>query len=186
VRSSEPTRLPRGAEVSAHAMVVHLVEKNADGRVPGVGLQFWGPMHEAKSWEQFVYDLKVKEKAGVPSARATDKVRRSSERFKLALEVELGGAQATTRDVSWTGMALRTDKPFPVGSRVQVKLRAGTKTVDIDVVVRRRIAEPAFAGLGVEFVDLSATAREALMALLASETVPDDAVFIDPDDPQLH
>src|SRR5688500_8909799 len=66
--------LPNGAaKVSAHGMVVRIVTRGEGGdanRVPGVGLQFWGPIDPAKAWDQFVYDLKMREKAGMPSARA--------------------------------------------------------------------------------------------------------------------
>ncbi len=179
--------LPDGASVSAHAMVVHVVEPNGHERVPGVGLQFWGPVGQAKSWEQFIYELKQRQRAGMPAARATDKVRRASERFKLQLDVELGGKRGTTRDLSETGMAIRTDSNLQIGMRVQCNLHAaGSETLAFDVVVRRRIVEPSFTGIGVEFADPSPEARARIVRLVRAHADEDDAIFIDPDDPGLH
>ena len=124
--------------------------------VPGAGIQFWGPIDQGKAWEAFVQEHRTRQKAGALSARATDKVRRTSERFKLTLEVVLGGRIAVTRDLSETGMAVRTDAPLPVGTRAQMQLRAtGHEPMVLDVIVRRVIAEPAFRGLGLEFVDVA-------------------------------
>ena len=52
--------LPGGEEVSGHAMVVHVVQPASGDGIPGVGVQFWGPVQEAKAWEKYVYDLKVR------------------------------------------------------------------------------------------------------------------------------
>ena len=179
--------LPDGKVVSAHAMVVHVVQKHDGANVPGVGVQFWGPIQEQKAWEQYVYDLKVKERAGVPSSRFTDKVRRSSERFKLSLDVVLDGRATRTRDISHTGMAIASELSVPVGMKIGMKVSApGYDTVAVDVVVRRQIDEPGFKGLGVEFIDLSPAARNALMSLLKANSEEDDAIFLDFDDPELH
>lgn len=182
--------LPNGGPVvSAHGMVVRVVTRGEGGeasRVPGVGLQFWGPLEQAKAWEQFIYELKQREKAGMPSARATDKVRRSSERFKLALDVELGGKLLVTRDLSETGMAIRSETNLPVGTRTTLSIRRQHESIMIDVIVRRRIDEPGFKGLGVEFVDVPPTARQSIVDIVRSRAPEEDAVFIDPDDPGLH
>lgn len=182
--------LPNGGPVvSAHGMVVRVVTKGEGGdasRVPGMGLQFWGPIDQAKPWEQFIHDLKQREKAGMPSARATDKVRRSSERFKLALDVELDGKPLVTRDVSETGMALQTSSNMPVGTRTTLQIRRQRESIVVDVIVRRRIDEPGFKGLGVEFVDVPPAARQSIVEIVRSRAPEEDAIFIDPDDPGLH
>lgn len=178
-----------GAKVSAHGMVVRVVTKAEGGeanRVPGVGLQFWGPIDQPKAWDQFIYDLKMREKAGMPNARATDKVRRSSERFKMALDVALGGETMTTRDLSETGMAIRTNSSLPVGTRTTLQIRRGRESIVVDVVVRRRIEEPSFTGLGVEYVDVPPSARQSIVDLVRSSAPDEDAIFIDPNDPGLH
>jgi hypothetical protein len=179
--------LPDGSNVSAHAMVVHVVEPNGHETVPGVGVQFWGPIGESKSWEQFIYDLKRREKAGMPAARATDKVRRASERFRLQLDVEIGGKRAVTRDVSETGMAIRTEMAIPEGTRLQANVHtSGGEAVSVEVIVKRRIVEQGFTGLGVEYVDTSADQKRALLDFIRANSRDEDAIFIDPDDPGLH
>ena len=182
--------LPNGAaKVSAHGMVVRVVTRGEGGessRVPGVGLQFWGPIDQAKAWDQFVYELKMREKAGMPSARATDKVRRSSERFKMALDVALGDEVMTTRDVSETGMAIVTNSTLPVGTRTTLQIRRNRESIIVDVVIRRRIQEPGFVGLGVEYVDVPPSTRQSIVELVRSSAPEEDAIFIDPSDPGLH
>jgi hypothetical protein len=179
--------MPGGELVSAHAMVVHVVPPGAGSSIPGVGVQFWGPVQEAKAWEKYVYELKIRERAGIASSRATDKVRRSSERFKLALEVIVDGRRLSTRDVSETGMAIRSESAMPVGTRAHMQVHAnGHPSMALDVIVRRRIEEPGFKGLGVEFVDVKPETREALLALLRPVANEEGAIFIDNDDPGLH
>jgi c-di-GMP-binding flagellar brake protein YcgR len=182
--------LPGNTIVSAHAMVVHVESRDPDGeKIPGFGLQFYGPMdrEQQKAWERFIYDLRSKERAGAASARFTDKVRRASERFKLALEVVLDGEQLVTRDVSLTGMAVRSEVMMPLGMRAKMQVKAqGQAPVTLDVVVRRHIVEPSFRGLGVEFVDATHEARAALVAFVKRHAPREDAVYIDPDDPGLH
>lgn len=179
--------LPTGQTVSAHAMVVHVVTPGDPSRVPGVGVQFWGPVGEAKAWEKFVYELKVRERAGVPSSRSTDRVRRASERFKLKLEVRVGGSTLSTRDISANGMAIRTDSAMPVGTRARLEVHAdGHASLAFDVIVRRRIDEPDFRGLGVEYVDMPEATRKALVTMLREQASEKDAIFVDFDDPELH
>jgi len=179
--------MPGGELVSAHAMVVHVVPPGSGDGIPGVGVQFWGPIQESKAWEKYVYELKIKERAGIASSRATDKVRRSSERFKLALEVIVDGRRLSTRDVSETGMAIRSESAMPVGTRAHMQVHAnGHPSLALDVIVRRRIEEAGFKGLGVEFVDVKPETKDALLALLRPVAVEDGAVFIDGDDPGLH
>ncbi len=88
-------QLPDGPIVSGHAMVVHVVAPaqvvDSENRVPGMGIQFWGPVDQGRAWEQFIHELKRKERLGILPAKASDKVRRISERFKLSLEVVLDG-----------------------------------------------------------------------------------------------
>jgi hypothetical protein len=162
--------------VSTHAMVIRTVAvSDPEGKVPGFGVQFWGPMDDPRTWEQFIYDLKHKELAGIPAARVTDKVRRSSERFQLSIEVKLDGKTAVTRDVSLTGMAVRTDLPMPIGTRARLDLAAANgDRLTLDVVVRRKIEEPGFRGLGVEFIDLPLESKVELVAFLEANTPDED------------
>jgi hypothetical protein len=174
--------LPDGAEVAGHAMVVHVVEVGPD-RVPGAGFQFWGPVTNAKAWDTFVHDLKSKQKAGFPQARATDKVRRSSERFKLQIDVILDGRTAKTRDLSYTGLAVATELAMPVGARARLQLLANAQEpVFVDVVVRRKIDEARFKGLGLEFVDVGEDARKAIVDFVRANAPDEEVVLVSPDD----
>jgi PilZ domain len=176
--------LPNGEVVGGHAMVVHVVPPQAADEVKGVGLQFWGTLDNGKPWEKFIHELKTQEKV-VAAPSVSDKIRRASERFKLSIDVVLDGKTLVTRDVSETGMAIRTDSEMQIGMRCQVRLRAAREAIDADVIVRRMIAERAFKGLGVEFVDMTTEARRALIAFLERHAPRDEAVFVEPGDPKL-
>ena len=180
--------LPEGGPpVKAHGMVVRIVTKTEDDdRVPGVGLQFWGPLDDAKAWERFIHDLKSRLKAGMPTSRATDKVRRNSERFKAVLDVNLAGSTALTRDVSVTGIAVKSSANVKVGDRATLSMRRDHESIVVDVIVRRRIDDPDFVGLGLEFVDVSPEVRTSIVELVRSKAPKEDAVFVEPNDPSLH
>jgi hypothetical protein len=183
--------LPSGVVISGHAMVVHIAKRPEDepkgeGSIPGIGLQFWGPIANARDWEQFIHALRARERAGMAAAKATDKVRRASERFKLALEVTLDGKTSVTGDVSENGMAIRTELKMPIGARAEVELRAGDETMKFDVVVRRAIDQKDFRGLGVEFVDLEPAKRSALVAFVRTNAPSEERIIIAQGDPKLH
>jgi len=181
--------VPESVTVSGHAMVVHVTptpEEKGEGAVPGIGLQFWGPLARAREWDQFIHKLKAREKAGLAAAKATDKVRRASERFKLQLEVVFDGKTTMTRDISENGMAIRTDVLMPIGTRAQLGLRSGDQVMMLDVIVRRTIDETGFKGLGVELVGIQASQRESLVRFVRMSAPSEDRIFVDIDDPQLH
>ena len=183
--------LPDKTIVTAHAMVVHVAkrpegEAKGEGAVPGVGLQFWGPIDKNREWDRFINELRQKEKAGTSTAKAADKVRRASVRIRLALEVVIDGSTVMTRDVSENGMAIRTTVPMPVGSMTQVQLRAGTTSLLFDAIVRRTINEPNFQGLGVELVNLAPDRRAELVRFIRTNAPNEDRIFIPPGDPKLH
>lgn len=179
--------LPSGEVIEGHAMVVHVVAPGADGgQAPGAGVQFWGPLAHGKTWDQFIRELRVSRPHPAPSAPPfPDRVRRASERVKLAIDVKLDGQSVVTRDVSETGMAVRTDAPLEVGMGCHVRFLAGEAQVSADVVVRRRIAEPAFAGFGIEFTDMTDEARRAVVDFLNAHAPKEDAIFVSPGDPKL-
>lgn len=183
--------LPDKTLVSGHAMVVHITKAadgapKGEGPVPGVGLQFWGPIEHTREWEQFIHGLKAAQKAGSSMAKATDKVRRASERFKLAVEVELDGMVAMTRDLSENGMAIRTNMAIPVGTRTELRLRTGDRVVAFDAVVRRAIDEPDFRGLGVELMEMTTEQHHDLVDLIRKNAPSEDRIFVPPGDPKLH
>jgi hypothetical protein len=181
--------LPTGEHVSGHAMVVHAVPPPGDKeRGPGFGLQFWGPMDGGKGWEQFIHELRKEQSKPQLKAQppVQDKVRRASERFRLAIDVVMDGKTVVTRDISETGMAIRTDSPLQVGMKARIRLRAGDDAIEIDVVVRRQIAERAFPGLGVEYLDQSPGTRQRILAFIQRHGPKEEAVFVAPGDPKLH
>jgi hypothetical protein len=116
----------------------------------------------------------------------SDKVRRSSERFKLAMQVVFDGETAMTRDVSEHGMAVRTDIAMPVGARTELTMEGPTGTVTFEAVVRRPIDEPGFRGLGIELVDMSPEQRRELLDFLRRNAPSEDRIIVRPDDPRLH
>lgn len=177
--------LPSGVEVSGHAMVVHRVEPGSDV-VPGAGVQFWGQLSDVRAWERFVQESAIKEKE-TKKAAPPDKVRRASERFRLQIDVVLDGRTAKTRDVSYTGLAVATDLAMPVGAKARLQLLAnGSQPLAVLVVVRRRIEEPGFRGLGVEFIETTEEGRREVVAFVKANAAPDpDAVFVEPGDVRL-
>lgn len=183
--------LPEKVIVGGHAMVVHVAartdgEPKSEELIPGMGLQFWGPIERVRDWERFIHELKQRERAGYAAAKATDKIRRISERFKLAIEVEFDGEMLMTRDISETGMAVRTNLAMPIGARTELRLRAGDKALVFDVVVRRAIDEPGFRGLGVELVDVTPERRAELVRFLRENMPSEERIFIPQGDPKLH
>ena len=99
----------------------------------------------------------------------------------------MDGRRLSTRDVSETGMAIRSESAMPVGTRAHMQVHSnGHPSLALDVIVRRRIEEPDFKGLGVEFVDVKPDTKASLMALLRPAAAEADAIFIDSDDPGLH
>jgi Tfp pilus assembly protein PilZ len=178
---------PDGRAVNVHAMVVYVVEPGDPERVPGVGVQFWGPMDQPKVWEGYVQDLRIQAKEGTLAASEVDKVRRGSERFRLTLDVVLDGTAGQTRDLSLTGMAIRTELPFEVGMNVLLSVTTPNHGVlEIRVTVRRAINEPSFKGVGVEFVDVSPEIGATLRAIIAATAADSQPVFGNPGDPRLH
>jgi hypothetical protein len=178
--------LPNGVVIAAHAMVVHVIPPKSAGRAPGAGLQFWGSMEKANEWEQFVRDLADRHRIEAQTAAGPDKVRRSSQRMKVTLDVALGRESTVTRDVSESGMAIRCEARPPVGSSVCAVIRAGKRAYPIDVIVRRWIDEPGFRGLGVEYANLTPKARSALVAFIRAATPAEKVVIVKPGDPKLH
>jgi hypothetical protein len=183
--------LPQQIIVSGHAMVVHVASRpdgvpKGEGAVPGIGLQFWGPIENAREWEKFIHELRQRLRDGNPAAKQTDKVRRASERFKLSIEVVLEGRTLMTRDVSENGMAVRTDLAIPVGMRTELKMRSGNELLTFDVVVRRTINEPEFRGLGIELLDVTPERRAELTQFIRNQAPSEERIFIPQGDPKLH
>jgi hypothetical protein len=174
--------LPDHHVVRAHAMVVHVVPpgqtvEHADP-VPGIGLLFWGDVDGHSRWDAFIQQLtKDPSLRVIPAAGAAIPERRSSSRFRLKLEVRLPELPETlaltTRDISEEGMSVATDANYPPGLKTRLLLihPSTAEPFPLDVIVRRRIQEPRFVGLGVEFMDKSKEKRAELCAFLG---IPED------------
>ena len=174
--------LPDHHSVRAHAMVVHVVlpgvgEEDLE-HPAGIGLVFWGDVTGQSRWDAFIQELtKDPSLRVIPAAGAALPERRSSSRFRLKLEVRLPELPETlaltTRDISEAGMSVATDANYPPGLKTRLLLihPATAEPFPLDVIVRRRIKEPGFVGLGVEFMDKSREARSQLCAFLG---IPED------------
>jgi len=174
--------LPDHHVVRAHAMVVHVVRPGQPGdaseQVPGIGLLFWGDVDGHSRWDAFIQQLTKNPSLRVMPAAGAIPERRSSSRFRLKLEVRLPELPETlaltTRDISEEGMSVATDANYPPGLKTRLLLihPSTAEPFPLDVIVRRRIQEPRFVGLGVEFMDKSKEKRSQLFAFLG---IPEDA-----------
>ena len=83
--------------------------------------------------------------------------------------VQVDGAlyYAETRDVSEGGLSLRTKKPFPVGTQVQLVLGRppDLPKINLEAVVRWL---KSGEGVGVEFTEIALEHRAAITAFLNS------------------
>lgn len=174
--------LPDHHVVRAHAMIVHVVPPTSPEDEPdhpsGIGLVFWGDVAGQSRWDAFIQELtKDPSLRVVPAPGAPLPERRSSSRFRLKLEVRLPELPETlaltTRDISEEGMSVATDANYPPGLKTRLLLihPATAEPFPLDVIVRRRIKEPGFVGLGVEFMDKSKESRSQLCAFLG---IPED------------
>jgi hypothetical protein len=174
--------LPDHHLVRAHAMIVHVVPPGLNSTHPdhvaGIGLLFWGDVDGQSRWDAFIQELtKNPSLRVVPAAGAPVPERRSSSRFRLKLEVRLPELPETlaliTRDISEEGMSVATDANYPPGLKTRLLLihPSTAEPFPLDVIVRRRIKEPGFVGLGVEFMDKSKETRSQLCAFLG---IPED------------
>jgi hypothetical protein len=187
--------LPDHQQVSAHAMVVHVVPRLAGDpqarRTPGIGVQFWGEINGRTKWDAFIQELtKDPSKRVVAQPGSPDPVRRSSSRFRIKLEVRLPDLPEmlglATRDMSEDGMSVATEVSYPPGLKTRLILihPATAEAFPIDVIVRRQIKEASFTGLGVEFIDKSPETRAKLRTFLRipREEIEEDVVFLDDED----
>lgn len=114
------------------------------------------------------------------TADTPDAVHRGAVRFLASFEVRAPTQEHlttfVTRDLSRSGMFLRTRRVCAVGDELQLELVHPTsqEAFAVRCVVRRRFAEGDKLGLGVEFVGLDETRRRELWAF-ASSGLPAEA-----------
>jgi uncharacterized protein (TIGR02266 family) len=104
--------------------------------------------------------------------------RRQAPRVLVNLEVDYGNQDhflfAYIRDISATGIFVRTDTPEPPGTRLNLRFKPerGGRILDLEgeVIwinpVRPGTAENINPGMGIRFVDLSDDDRAALQKLV--------------------
>lgn len=193
--------LPDGV-LKVHAMAVWVIGKDNDtGRVPGVGLQFYGlGREETGRWQRFVRGLRESEARAAEEARAqaqhasevaVEPIRRAHPRFSAAFFVRAKNRDTLlelyTRDISAGGMFLLTDEVVALGARVALEIvHPDAKQVfELSAIVRRASRPPEPTGLGVEFPDLDEPRRAALFDFILSGVSREPATVIELGDPQL-
>lgn len=106
--------------------------------------------------------------------------RRTRPRALLHIDAELRTARTSfavkTLDLSAHGVFVRTARPLPVGSRVQVSLRRGPQrnplVLAAEVVRIGTPREGRAHGLGLRFTDVTAVDEASLRTLLAGPDSP--------------
>lgn len=174
---------PDNAEVAFHGMAVHVVRpEEAKGRCPGVGIQFYAADGaERVRWETFIRAVRSELGAGretpvnLAPAGAPDPVRRKYPRIdaKLRLWVSSLGQihRCYSENLSRGGMLIATDVDFEVNSRLQMMLMhpSDGSGFPMEAIVRRKVTEENFRGVGVEIVAMNAERERAFFAFLGSD-----------------
>lgn len=187
---------PEGREIKAHGMVANnSLPGNAEGHVPGAGIQFYGMDGGTKEvWENFVAQIqRHASEPTPPPADAVDPVRRKHERFNAHLELRLQMDELFTlytRDVSRGGMLVATDLDLELGSNLVIDvLHPETgKSFPVQCVVRRKIDQPDLRGVGVEFINMSELHRNNFFDFVRAgiPDVEEEAItLVDERDPNL-
>ena len=173
---------PTGPDVVVHAMVVHVIQPGEGSRVPGAGLQFWGAFDPAqkKIWDDFIGELQRTNTATrraiiPPLANTPDPVQRKHPRYPAEIKVKMSTVDELhtvyTRDISRGGMSIRTELEIEVSRAVKLRVvhpKTG-ETFPLEGIVRRRILQPTFRGLGLEIVGLDDARRAAFAAFIKGE-----------------
>lgn len=194
--------LPDGV-LKVHGMAVWVIGKdNPGGRVPGVGLQFYGlGREESGRWQRFVRALREAEVRAAEEARAqadqaasglaVEPIRRTHPRFSAAFLVRAKNRDTLldlyTRDISAGGMFLLTGERVPIGATIALELvhPDAQQVFELSAVVRRTSRAPEPSGLGLEFPELDEQRRDALFQFILSGVSSEPATIIELGDPQL-
>ncbi len=157
---------PDQSRFLSHGMSVFgLGPGNSDGRLPGIGIQFYAQSAtNRRIWERFVDSIKHAP-LEVP-ADAIDSVKRMHPRVDARFEVRPSNVDELhslfSRDISQGGMFLETDRAVEIGRSLALTIihPLTRRSFSIDSVVRRCSTSPQ--GVGVEFVELTDKRRLAL------------------------
>jgi hypothetical protein len=179
--------------LSAHGMTVHVVKPdNAEGRVPGLGVQFYALDHTTRdSWEAFVRHVEAhfpqspdQAPLRLPRGFTPEPVRRRFERHNAVLKVEPTTLaeleQIYTRDVLTGSIFVSSPLELPGGSRVVVYIAHPVtgRPFLLEGSVLGRTDSPL--GLKVEFLRIDRRTKEDFLDFLQGGIVIDDEVVLDP------
>jgi Tfp pilus assembly protein PilZ len=183
---------PAGVPFASHGMSVYVIEPaNAEGRVPGVGIQFYAMGPERTKWEAFINHVRTSAEIVPPAEDAVAPVRRIFPRYEVVLPVRPKNLEELyvfySRDVSKGGMFLETEVEVDVGRELRLDVEhPDTKGVfGLEAVVRRQGRQPAH-GIGVEFVNMDDGRRREFYEFVHS-AIPElrEVELVDEGDPRL-
>jgi uncharacterized protein (TIGR02266 family) len=213
VRVEFPSLPPDGKMAEFACVAVHVVPLGGAGDdgedAPGVGVQWFGAGgdHQAR-WEGFIrlvegelpplVEGQIFEPGPptLPAAppRAAEPIRREHPRRDARLRARVQTThefvEMWTVDLSRGGMFLATEEELELGSSCTVEVlhsRSG-EAFELPAVVRWRSTDPKRLGMGVEFVGLNDSRRDAFLSFIDEilpYTVDDEILLIDEGDTRL-
>jgi Tfp pilus assembly protein PilZ len=178
--------------LKAHGMTVHVVKPdNGQGRVPGLGVQFYALDHTTRdSWEAFVRHVEAhcppspdQAPLRLPRGFTPEPVRRRFERHTAVLKVEPttlpGLEEVYTRDVLAGRIFIPGALALPKGARVVVYVAhpATGQPFLLEGSVLGRTDEPP--GLDVEFLHIDRRTKEEFLDFVRGGIFIDDEVVLD-------
>lgn len=186
LRTDDPPALQQWVQVSLmlphssvplllRGMAVHVVPyEDPHGRVPGVGLQFYGNDDDSRRrWERCIRDALLAPPP-LPAAPGPEPIHRRHKRYQVAFEVRLGNVlelqNLCTRDVSAGGMFVNTPLRLPHGEEVRLYVIHPDTQVPfaLDAKVLRSGLGPGGPGVALEFVHMDDALRAKFMAFVAT------------------
>ncbi len=181
-----------GRALRAHGMTVHVVEPdNAQERVAGIGIQFYGlDQATREAWEAFVHHVEAnfpksadQSPLRLPRGNTPEPLSRRFGKHTAVLEVKPGTLdeleELYSRDVATGSMFVPTRLELPPGSRVVLNVTHPTSGSPflLEATVLHRTGSPA--GLGVELVGVDRRFREEFLDFVRGGIIIDDEVVIE-------
>jgi Tfp pilus assembly protein PilZ len=179
--------------LQAHGMTVHVVQpENAQGRVPGVGVQFYAlDQNTRDAWEAFIGRVETtcpkspdQAPLRLPRGFTPEPVRRRFERHTAVLKVEPTTVEEleeiNSRDVATGSMFVPTRLELPIGTRVVVYIAhpATGQPFLFEAKVVHRTDAPA--GLGLELIAVDYRCKQEFLDFVRGGILIDDEVKIEP------
>jgi Tfp pilus assembly protein PilZ len=180
----------RDRALKAHGMTVHVVEtENAQGRIPGIGIQFYAlDTATREAWDAFVKHVAANYPEAtdqvpltLPAGNAPAEATGRAERLAAILDVKPASLddleEIYTRDVSTGSLFVPTRLEIPAGSHVGLNIvhPAGGSPYLLEATVLHRTG----AGLGVELIGVDEKLRTEFLNFVRGGIVIDDEVVVD-------